>query len=65
MLEWRQSQHHEKLRNVQQRKKMKDAEEEAKRDKKWKEYNAKTDDIKRKLQDKFYGANGAGGHGIG
>jgi hypothetical protein len=44
---------------------MKDAEEEAKREKKWKEYNAKADDIKRKLQDKFYGANGGGANGIG
>jgi hypothetical protein len=37
------------MKSVQQRKKMKDAEEEAKRDKKWKEYNAKTEEIKRRL----------------
>lgn len=49
------------MKSVQQRKKMKDAEEEAKRDKKWKEYNAKTEEIKRRLQDRFYGTGG--GHG--
>jgi hypothetical protein len=37
---------------------MKDAEEEAKRDKKWKEFNAKTEEIKRRLQEKFYGTGG-------
>ena len=44
---------------------MKDADEDAKRDKKWKEYNAKTEDIKRRLQDKFYGTGGAHGAGTG
>ena len=44
---------------------MKDAEEEAKRDKKWKEFNAKTEEIKRRLQEKFYGTGGQGVHGIG
>lgn len=33
---------------------MRDMEEEAKREKKLKEYNAKADEIKRRLQDKFY-----------
>ena len=33
--------------------------EEAKRDKKLKEYNAKADEIKRRLQEKFYGTTGA------
>ena len=42
-----------------------DAQEEAKRDKKWKEYNAKAEEIKRRLQDKFYGTGGNGGHGTG
>jgi len=55
------------MKSVQQRKKMKDAEEEAKRDKKWKEYNAKTEEIKRRLQDRFYGTGGGhgGAHGTG
>lgn len=44
---------------------MMDAQEEAKRDKKWKEYNVKTEEIKRRLQDKFYGTGGNGGHGTG
>jgi hypothetical protein len=33
--------------------------EEAKRDKKLKEYNAKAEEIKRRLQEKFYGTTGA------
>jgi hypothetical protein len=44
---------------------MMDAQEEAKREKKWKEYNAKAEEIKRRLQDKFYGTGGNGGHGTG
>jgi hypothetical protein len=43
---------------------MKDAEEEAKRDKKWKEYNSKTDEIKRRLQERFYGSGGGHGGGV-
>lgn len=65
MDEWRIEQRSQKLKTALQRKKMKDAEDDAKREKKWKEYNVKAEEIKKKLQDRFYGTGGNGGHGIG